>query len=344
MTHSFSHFDQIARQSRDALYLYVDIETIPSQDPSVLDAIRAKHVVAPVDLDAIEADKRLTDPAKIEADIEKKKAKAIQDHAAAVAKAETAINEEYRKTALDASTGHIVCACIALGDDAIASAEVEEVEDALDFTLQYEREMLEDLFLKIEQQINARAVELGIEAVNKGGLQFDRADWPAFWCGHPPSTMSPEEVQRLNLEIQRHRIIPIFVAHHAQFDLRYVWQRAVALGITPPSWWPIDARPWDTDRVQDTMTMWAGHNGRIGLDRLCRALGLEGKTGVDGSKVWDLVREGRLDEVVEYCGDDVRRLRSVHRRLIGLPQLPADADRFDIIMALPGDMEVDEVA
>lgn len=73
------------------------------------------------------------------------------------------------------------------------------------------------------------------------------------------------------------------------------------------------------------MTAWAGHGNRIGVDRLCKALGLPGKTGVDGSIVWDLVRAGRIDDVVSYCDDDVRRLRSVHRKMIGLPQLEIDA-------------------
>lgn len=97
------------------------------------------------------------------------------------------------------------------------------------------------------------------------------------------------------------------------------------LGVTPPAWWPVDAKPWDQERIADTMMMWAGAGNRIGLDRLCKALGLPGKTGVDGSMVWDLVKAGRIADVVSYCDDDVRRLRSVHRKMIGLPVLEIDA-------------------
>ena len=36
---------------------------------------------------------------------------------------------------------------------------------------------------------------------------------------------------------------------------------------------------------------------------------------IDGSKVWDFVQAGRIDEVAEYCEADVERVRQVHRRL-----------------------------
>ena len=77
-------------------------------------------------------------------------------------------------------------------------------------------------------------------------------------------------------------------------------------------------------RIDDTMIKWAGATGRISLDRLCRALGPPGKGGFDGSMVWDAVKNGRIDEVVEYCDDDIRRLRCAHRRMIGLELLDDD--------------------
>ena len=340
MTHSFQVFDQLARQSQAALYLYIDIETVPSQDPTVTDAIRAKHVVAPLDLSVIVPDARLKTPEqvqdeiavvqadildgdldktalkaakkrltllekdlplaaqKIEADLAKRRANAIEGRAAAILKAEAAIEEEWRKTALDASTGQIVSASVALGDQVVASVPVD------DLSVDAEHDMLIDLFEGIESMLDQHARALALEALVAAG----RSD-----------------IESVKLEVQRQRVVPVVVAHHAAFDIRYVWQRAMILGVTPPSWWPIDARPWDTDRLNDTMLMWAGHGNRIGLDRLCRALGLPGKTGVDGSMVWDLVRDGRIDEVVSYCDDDVRRLRSVHRRMIGLPVLDVDA-------------------
>lgn len=73
--------------NQTAVYLYLDIETIPSQDPELIAEIQAKHVVPDLDLSAIVPDGRLTDPDKINAEIRKKQDKAIADHEAAVAKA-----------------------------------------------------------------------------------------------------------------------------------------------------------------------------------------------------------------------------------------------------------------
>lgn len=110
---------------------------------------------------------------------------------------------------------------------------------------------------------------------------------------------------------------PRFVGHNiAAFDLRFLWQRAVILGVQPPIWLPNNPRPWDDSVIFDTMTQWAGTGNRISLDKLCKALGIQGKTeGIDGSLVWDYVRDGRLDEVAAYCRNDVEITREAFRRL-----------------------------
>lgn len=109
---------------------------------------------------------------------------------------------------------------------------------------------------------------------------------------------------------------PTLVGHNiVGFDLRFILHRSIINGIKPPMWLPFDARPWDTDRVYDTMTQWAGHGGRISLDNLAAALSLPGKGEVDGSMVYDLWAAGRVDEVLEYCKEDVRITRAVHRRM-----------------------------
>lgn len=106
-----------------ALYLYLDIETIPSQDPTILDSIIEKHAVPLPDLSCITAAANLKDPDKIVEDIAKRRAKAQDEHVAAVAKAKAVVDEEYRNTALDGTLGHISCASIALAEGSIEHVE-----------------------------------------------------------------------------------------------------------------------------------------------------------------------------------------------------------------------------
>lgn len=118
-----------------------------------------------------------------------------------------------------------------------------------------------------------------------------------------------------------HGRIPRWVGHNVRdFDLRFIYQRAVVLGLRPPFALPHDVRP-GSDLVFDTMTAWAGWGGRVSLARLCAALGLPvkgseiGEEDMDGARVWDFVQAGRLDDVAAYCRADVERVRLLHRRL-----------------------------
>ena len=112
---------------------------------------------------------------------------------------------------------------------------------------------------------------------------------------------------------------PVLVGHnHTGFDLRFIYQRAIIKGVPVPVWWPHNARPWDSEIVFDTMVQWAGIGGRIKLDALCKALGIEGKPDdIDGSKVWDFVKAGEHQKVCDYCADDVRKTREIYQRMTG---------------------------
>lgn len=106
------------------------------------------------------------------------------------------------------------------------------------------------------------------------------------------------------------------IGHNVGFDIRFLWQRAKVLGIKHiPSWWPVTAKPWDTDALFDTMTAWAGVGQRVSLDKMCRVFRLNGKGDMDGSKVWEYWQAGRHDEVAAYCAQDVERVREIYQRI-----------------------------
>lgn len=109
---------------------------------------------------------------------------------------------------------------------------------------------------------------------------------------------------------------PTIVGHNVvNFDIRFIWQRAIVLGIRMPGWFPRDPKPWGHETF-DTMTAFAGIRGMVGLDKLCEALGIEGKGDIDGSMIGDLWAAGEIERVVEYCKADVERARTIHRRML----------------------------
>lgn len=128
---------------------------------------------------------------------------------------------------------------------------------------------------------------------------------------------------------------PVFIGHNVvDFDLRFIFQRAVVLGVKPPAIIPFHAKPWD-DVVFDTMTRWAGIRGKVSLAKLCDALGLAPKGAelgeeIDGSMVWDMVKAGRIEDVAKYCAGDIERTRAIHKRLTFALEYPIPEETFGL--------------
>jgi hypothetical protein len=110
---------------------------------------------------------------------------------------------------------------------------------------------------------------------------------------------------------------PLWIGHNiAGFDLRFIWHRCVINGVAPTSNLHHNAKPWSGDII-DTLYDWKGDNKAGGsLDKICKALGMEGKGDIDGSQVWDYIKAGRYQEVADYCADDVEKTRAIHKRMI----------------------------
>lgn len=109
---------------------------------------------------------------------------------------------------------------------------------------------------------------------------------------------------------------PAIVGHNVSaFDIRFLWQRAIILGVQMPWWFPRDPKPWDQS-IFDTMTAFAGARGTISMDRLARAMGFAGKGDVDGSMVAQMWADGKHDEIAAYCRSDVAKTRQIHRKML----------------------------
>ncbi len=232
--------------------LYLDIETIPGQDPAVMDALRAD---AAIDKAAVKAPSNYKDEAKIAEFI-----------AAKHAEIDAEVDAKWRKTSFDGAYGQL----------AVIGAAMESGEPVTFWGDAWNQPVYESQIL--------------------GNF--------AAW---------------LDSQIARNEALTTIIVGHyvSDFDLRFIRQRCIMVGVRPHAVIAraCEAKPWETDKVYDTMVQWAGVKGSIGLDRLCRAMGLPGKGDIDGSKVWDYVRDGRIAEVAAYCADDVKRARAVHRRM-----------------------------
>lgn len=112
-----------------------------------------------------------------------------------------------------------------------------------------------------------------------------------------------------------------FVGHNIiKFDNRFLFQRSLVNGITIPIQFitAVNARPWETEKVFDTMFQWTGStNEYISVEKLCQAFNIRSpKTDeIDGSRVWEHIQLGNYDKVLNYNKDDVRAEREIALRM-----------------------------
>lgn len=216
--------------------IFIDIETVPGQQPGLKEQI-AQTISHPANMkkaETIAAWEENEKPAKVE--------------------------EAYRRTALDGLHGEVVVIGWAVGD-----GEIKSVQRGLD---EPEEEVLTWFWLEMQKLVEARKRRTGLE-----------------WVGH----------------------------NVIGFDLKFLFQRSVILGIGPTIPLPHPAR--HGSGAYDTMIAWSGYRDSEKLDNICAALGIQCKEGIDGSKVYDFLLEGRVGEVAEYCRMDVHRVREVYRRM-----------------------------
>jgi 3'-5' exonuclease len=109
--------------------------------------------------------------------------------------------------------------------------------------------------------------------------------------------------------------VPIIVGHNVAWDIRFLTQRAIVLGVRLPYWWPRDPKPWARE-IFCTQTAWAGPQGRISLDRLCRTLGIAGKGDITGADVRGMWYAGQHRAIALYCCKDVEKTREIHRKMM----------------------------
>jgi predicted PolB exonuclease-like 3'-5' exonuclease len=114
------------------------------------------------------------------------------------------------------------------------------------------------------------------------------------------------------------------------FDLPVLHYRGLLHGVAAPRYWDLgdgdyaDSRDfkWNNyisryhTRHLDLMDLLALYQPRasVPLDELAKLIGFPGKLGMDGSKVWEAFRAGRIAEIRDYCETDVVNTWLVYNR------------------------------
>lgn len=97
------------------------------------------------------------------------------------------------------------------------------------------------------------------------------------------------------------------------FDINVIRKRSIILGVEPTFKLPFNAKPWGED-VYDTMVKWDAKSF-TSQDKLCQALGIEGKGDMDGSMVYGYWKDGRHSEIEDYCKSDVKTVRKIYKKM-----------------------------
>ena len=113
----------------------------------------------------------------------------------------------------------------------------------------------------------------------------------------------------------------LFIGHNvAGFDLRFLVQRYIVNRLPIPHLLKhaANAKPWESEKVFDTMCQWAGVGNRISLEKLCMALSVPTSKGsITGATVYDEWLKGNIEGIAEYCKRDVEATREVSMRMRG---------------------------
>lgn len=110
------------------------------------------------------------------------------------------------------------------------------------------------------------------------------------------------------------------------FDLPVLHYRAMVNNVVAPRYWDLGEDDKDFKwnnyisryhtRHLDLMDLLALYNARANapLDDLAKLCGFPGKLGMDGSKVWDAFKAGKIEEIRHYCETDVANTHLVYLR------------------------------
>ncbi len=145
------------------------------------------------------------------------------------------------------------------------------------------------------------------------------------WTLGDASSTEAEIIQRFFDGIEKYT--PQIISWNGSgFDLPVLHYRAMVNGVQAPRYWDLGEDDKDFKwnnyisryhtRHLDLMDLLALYNARANapLDDLAKLCGFPGKLGMDGSKVWEAFKAGKIEEIRNYCETDVANTHLVYLR------------------------------
>jgi 3'-5' exonuclease len=169
-------------------------------------------------------------------------------------------------------------------------------------------------FLSLEQQ---RVVAISVAMRNRDNFRV--------WSLGEPDAPEAELIQRFFDGIEK--FTPDLVSWNGGgFDLPVLHYRALRHGVVAPRYWEAG----DADqafrfnnylsryhsRHLDLMDVLSSYQGRarVSLEGAALLLGLPGKLGMSGEKVWDAYLDGQIEVIRNYCETDVLNTYLIYLR------------------------------
>lgn len=151
---------------------------------------------------------------------------------------------------------------------------------------------------------------VAISAALRAGDRFN------VWSLGSADSPESEIVERFFAGVEK--LQPTLVSWNGSgFDLPVLHYRALKHGVVAPRYWDtgesdqsyrfnnyLSRFHWRHTDVMDVLSGWQPR-GRASLEHVAALLGLPGKLGMSGDKVWDAWREGRIADIRAYCETDV---------------------------------------
>jgi len=182
------------------------------------------------------------------------------------------------------------------------------------------REILEDIYTrKRKSKYTPKTFEEFVENTGLDGSYGRIACLSYAINDEPVKTLSGDEKKMLTDFWQIAKDANLFIGFNLMdFDLRFIYQRSVILGIKPSR--DLSFARYRNNPIYDIMCEWSKWNlqNRISLHALSKVLGiLSPKEGeIEGKDVAQAYRDGRIKEICEYCEKDVDVTRKIYKKMI----------------------------